>query len=91
MLYTLAYCSHYTFLNEYKLQIIFIPAGCFRRKRRGIVIALAASSAAAASCETLTFSNISVITEEIYLKLNNSCSLTKGGALPVGEVIHQFF
>ena len=38
----------------------------FEKKRRGVVIALASSSAA--SCETSTFSNISVITD-IYWTL----------------------
>ena len=41
--------------------------------------------------KTLTFSNISVITEDIYLKLKSSCSLSKGELIPVGEVIRQFF
>ena len=40
--------------------------------------------------KTLTFSNISVITEDVYLKLKSSCSLLKGKSVPVGEVILQF-
>ena len=39
----------------------------------------------------MTFSNISVITEDIYLKLKSSCSLSKGEPTPVGEVILPFF
>ena len=31
------------------------------------------------------------LTEDIYLKLLNSCSLSKGEPIPVGEVILQFF
>ena len=51
---------------------------CFQRKRRCIVIAPAAAAAAAASCKTLTFSNISVITEDIYLKLRTVVHYQKG-------------
>ena len=41
--------------------------------------------------KTLTFSNISVITEDIYLELKTSCSLSKGEPITVEEVILQFF
>ena len=37
----------------------------------------------------MTFSNISVITEDIYLK--SSCLLSKREPIPVGEVILHFF
>ena len=33
----------------------------------------------------LTFSNISVITEDVHLKLKTSCLLSKGGPIPVGR------
>ena len=38
----------------------------------------------------LAFSNISVITEDIYMELKSSCWLSKGEPIPVGEVILQF-
>ena len=41
--------------------------------------------------KTLTFSNISLITEDIYLKLKSSYLLSKGEPMPVGEVVLQFF
>ena len=40
---------------------------------------------------TQTFSNILVITEDIYLKLKTSCLLSKGEPIPVGEVICKLF
>ena len=42
--------------------------GCFRRKRRGIVITLS-SAVASSSCQNFDISKITVITEDIYLKL----------------------
>ena len=41
--------------------------------------------------KTLTFSNISVIIEDIYLKLGVVFSLSKGEPIPVGKVILHFF
>ena len=43
--------------------------------------------------KTLTFCKISVITEDIYLKLrvDSSCLLSKGESIPVGEVIQFFY
>ena len=41
--------------------------------------------------KTLTFSNISVITEDIYLKLRVAVHYQKGEPIPVGEVILHFF
>ena len=41
--------------------------------------------------KTLTFSNISVITEDIYLKLRVVVHYQKGEPTPVGEGIFQFF
>ena len=35
--------------------------------------------------KTLIFSNISVNTEDIYLKLKTSCLLSKGEPIPVGQ------
>ena len=40
--------------------------------------------------KTLTFSNISVFTGYVH-ENQNSCSLSKGELIPVGEVILQFF
>ena len=40
--------------------------------------------------KTLTFSNISVITKDIYLKLRLVHLLSKGELIPVGEVIFDF-
>ena len=61
----------------------FMEINMFKlRKRRGIVIVLASSAAAASSAagraKTLTFSYISVITEDIYLKLRVVVHYQKG-------------
>ena len=39
----------------------------------------------------VTFSNICVITEDIYLKLRLSCLLSSGELIPVGQVTLNFF
>ena len=39
----------------------------------------------------LTFSNFSVTTEDIYLKVKSSCSLSNREPMPEGEVILYFF
>ena len=75
------------FLHTAKFQFLI---GWFRRKRRGTVIALASAAAAEAeaslsSCENLTFSYTSVITEDIYLKLT-----IKRGTLTSKDGNHQF-
>ena len=63
--------------------------GCFRRKHQGIVIALASSWRRRRGAKTLTFSNISVITEDIYLKprivvpIKRGTHTSRGGNPPI--------
>ena len=60
--------------------IQFLARLFLKKKLGGIVIA-----------KTLTFSNISVITEDIYLKLRLVVDYPKGEPIPLGWVILKFF
>ena len=41
--------------------------------------------------QVVVFCNISVITEDIYLKPKTICSLSQGEPIPVGQVSLKFF
>ena len=67
-------------------------AWLFSKKTSRIVMALGGGGGGGGPCENLTFSNISVITGDIYLKLRVVVHYQKGNQpIPVGEVILQFF
>ena len=58
---------------RYNQQLLkFLAWGCFRRKRRGIVIALVSAAAASSAAMSSVSCKNFVITEDIYMKLKSS-------------------
>ena len=67
--------------------------GCFRRQPEVLLFSLAIIVVHRSHCrvKSVTFCNISVITEDIYLKHGSMCSLSKEKSILTRECLFFFF